>query len=60
MVVIILFILIVLSDALTLRDVLSSNITNAMKVFWSVVVLGIPIIGMSIYYLTKNSIRLRK
>ena len=54
MILFILLILIILSDILTLKDILSRNITDSMKVFWSIVVLVIPIIGMSIYYFTKR------
>ncbi|MBR2359640.1 MAG: PLDc_N domain-containing protein [Bacteroidaceae bacterium] len=54
MIVIILFVLIILSDILTLKDILSRNIDSSMKVFWSIVVLAIPVIGMSIYYFTKR------
>ena len=54
MIVIVLFILILLTDIFTLRDILSSKMDTSMKVFWSVVVLVIPIIGMSIYYFTKR------
>ena len=54
MIVIILFILIILSDILTLKDILSRNIEGSMKVFWSIVVLVIPVMGMSIYYFTKK------
>ena len=54
MIVLVLFILILLTDILTLRDILSSKMDSRMKVFWSVVVLVIPIIGVSIYYFTKR------
>ena len=54
MIVLLLFILILLTDIFTLRDILSRKMASGMKVFWSVVVLVIPIIGMSIYYFTKR------
>ena len=54
MIVLLLLILILLTDIFTLRDILSSKMDASMKVFWSVVVLVIPIIGMSIYYFTKR------
>ena len=54
MIVLVLFILILLTDIFTLRDILSSKMVSSMNVFWSVVVLLIPIIGMSIYYFTKR------
>ena len=54
MIVLLLFILILLTDIFTLRDILSRKMDSSMKVFWSVVVLVIPIIGMSIYYFTKR------
>ena len=54
MIVLVLFILVLLTDILTLRDILSRKMDASMKVFWSVVVLVIPIIGMSIYYFTKR------
>ena len=54
MIVILLFALIILSDILTIKDILSRNIDSSMKIFWSIVVLIIPIMGMSIYYFTKR------
>lgn len=54
MTIIILSILIILSDILTLKDIVSRDINNSMKVFWSIVVLVVPIMGMSIYYFTKR------
>ncbi len=54
MIVIVLLILILFSDILTLKDILSRDMDGSMKVFWSIVVLVIPVIGMSIYYFTKR------
>ena len=46
---------VVLSDVITLRDVFASDMTSSMKMFWSAVVLLVPIVGMSVYFFTKNS-----
>lgn len=54
MVVFVLFILILFSDILTLKYILSRDMDGSMKVFWSIVVLAIPVMGMSIYYFTKR------
>lgn len=54
MTIFILSILIMLSDILALKDILSRNIDSSMKVFWSILVLVVPIMGMSIYYFTKR------
>lgn len=51
MIVIILFVLIILSDILTFKDILSRNIDTSMKIFWFILVLVIPILGMSIFYI---------
>jgi len=50
----ILFVLIILADILALRDIMSRNIASSMKLFWAIVVLAIPIIGLSIYYFVKR------
>lgn len=54
MIVVILFTLIAITDILTLKDILSRNRDNSANFFWSIIVLLIPILGMSLYYFTKS------
>ena len=54
MIVEILFILIVICDIFTLLDIRSRNIDGSQKILWSIVVLVIPILGISIYYYMKR------
>lgn len=54
MIVVVLFALILLCDILALKDILTRNIEGSMKLVWSLVVLALPIIGLSLYYFAKR------
>lgn len=54
MIVLALFLLIMDVDILTIKDIVNSRISGNLKALFILLVLFIPIIGVSGYYFTKN------
>ena len=56
-IIVFLFILILLVDIFAIRDLIRYNISNMIKTVYIILILCIPIIGVSIYYATKSTNR---
>lgn len=56
MIVFCLVLLLLVSDVLTIRDIYAGKMKESSKILFSLIVLLIPIIGISIYYATKSYI----
>lgn len=55
--IVLLFVLVILVDILAIRDIMVTPLKNTMKALFVLIVLLLPIIGISIYYLSKHRIK---
>lgn len=51
----IIFVLIICVDTLAIKDIINSPMSNIQKILFMLIVLLIPIVGITIYYLAKKS-----
>lgn len=57
MIVAVLFVLIVVLDVLAVRDISRSRLSDSLRIFYYCLVLLVPILGFSIYYVIKTGRR---